>query len=72
MGWCLAAALAGFLVAHGVLVGGLARRRVWGHAVVALLVPPLAPWWGFRAGMRVAPLAWCVTLVLYGVGVVAA
>jgi hypothetical protein len=70
--WCLAAALAIFVAAHGVLVVGLARRRAWGRAAIALLVPPLAPWWGYRAGMRVATLAWCAALLLYTAGVVAA
>jgi hypothetical protein len=70
--WCLAAALAVFVAAHGVLVVGLARRRAWGRAAIALLVPPLAPWWGYRAGMRVAALVWGASLLLYAAGVVAA
>jgi hypothetical protein len=72
MAWCLATVLAVFVAAHGVLVVGLARRHVLAKAVVALLVPPLAPWWGFRAGMRVATVAWCAALALYTVGVILA
>jgi hypothetical protein len=72
MGWCLASALTVFAAAHVALVAGLARRRAWGRAVVALLVPPLAPWWGYRAGLRVATIAWCAALALYAVGVVVA
>jgi hypothetical protein len=72
MAWCIASALAVFVVAHVALVAGLARRRAWGRAVVALLVPPLAPWWGYRAGLRVATIAWCAALALYAVGVVVA
>jgi hypothetical protein len=72
MAWCLASALAVFVAAHVALVAGLAQRRAWGHAVVALLVPPLAPWWGYRAGLRTATIAWCAALALYAAGVVIA
>jgi hypothetical protein len=72
MAWCIASALAVFLAAHVALVAGLARRHAWWRAVVALLVPPLAPWWGYRAGLRVATIAWCAALALYAVGVVVA
>jgi hypothetical protein len=72
MGWCLASALTVFLAAHVVLVAGLARRRAWGRAVVALLVPPLAPWWGYREGLRVATIAWCAALAVYALGVIVA
>jgi hypothetical protein len=72
MGFCLAAALAAFVAAHGTLVVGLARRRAWGPAALALVVPPLAPWWGYRAGMRGPSVAWCAALVLYTVGVATA
>jgi len=72
MAWCIASALAVFLAAHVALVAGLARRRPSWRAVVALLVPPLAPWWGYRAGLRVATIAWCAALALYAVGVVVA
>jgi len=72
MAWCIASALAVFVAAHVVLVAGLARQRAWGRAVAALLVPPLAPWWGYGAGLRVATIAWCAALALYALGVVVA
>ena len=72
MAWCIASALAVFLAAHVALVAGLARRPPRWRAVVALLVPPLAPWWGYRAGLRVATIAWCAALALYAAGVVVA
>jgi hypothetical protein len=72
MAWCLASSLVVFLAAHVALVAGLARKRAWGRVVIALLVPPLAPWWGYRAGLRVATIAWCAALALYTVGVIAA
>ncbi len=68
-GVALAVVLAVFVAAHVVLVAGLARSRAWGRAVVALLVPPLAPWWGWGAGLRAAAIAWCAALALYALGV---
>lgn len=72
MAWGIASALAVFLAAHVALVAGLARKRAWGRAAVALVVPPLAPWWGYREGLRTATIAWCAALALYTVGVVVA
>jgi hypothetical protein len=69
MGIALAIVLGAFVAAHGVLVAGLARgsgtRR---RALLALIVPPLAPWWGYRAGMRLRALAWAAALALYAFG----
>jgi hypothetical protein len=70
MSWCLASALLVFVTAHVALVVGLARRDVWWRAALALAVPPLAPWWGHRAGLRVATIAWCAALALYALGVI--
>jgi hypothetical protein len=69
MGVALAVVLAVFVAAHAVLVAGLARSRAWGRAVVALVVPPLAPWWGYRAGLRIPTFVWCTALALYAAGV---
>jgi len=73
MAWSvlLAVALAAFLGAHGALVVGLARRHPRWRAAAALVVPPLAPWWGRRAGLRIATIVWCAALALYAAGVVA-
>ena len=68
-GVALTVVLAVFVAAHAVLVAGLARRRAWRRAVVALLVPPLAPWWGWSAGLRAPTLVWCAALALYALGV---
>jgi hypothetical protein len=57
------------------LVAGLARSRTpyrWARAVVAFLVPPLAPWWGHRAGLRITAILWCAALALYTAGVMLA
>jgi hypothetical protein len=72
MGWCLAATLVVFVAAHVALVVGLARRGKWRQAALALVVAPLAPWWGREAGMRVVAIAWCAALGLYAVGVAVA
>jgi hypothetical protein len=65
MGWCLAAALVVFAAAHLALLVGLLRRASWRRALVALLLPPLAPWWGYAAGLRIPAIAWCAALALY-------
>jgi hypothetical protein len=72
MGITLATALAAFLAAHAVLVAGLARAGAWRRAVLAFLVPPLAPWWGWSAGLRRPVMAWGAALVLYAAGVAVA
>ncbi len=69
MGIALAIVLCVLLAAHVVLVAGLARRGSWGRALVALLVAPLAPWWGWEAGLRAAAIAWAAALLLYALGV---
>jgi hypothetical protein len=61
------------LVAHaGVHVAiavGLARRRAFARAALALFVPPLAPWWAWQAGMRARTYGWAATLSLYAIEV---
>jgi nitrate/nitrite transporter NarK len=52
------------------IVIGLARRHAYGHAMVALVVPPLAAWWGWRAGLRRTTLVWGAALALYTMGAV--
>lgn len=64
--------LAVFLCAHVSIAAGLARRRLWGRALACLVLPPLAPWWGWEEGMRVRSLAWVGALVVYTGGVIAA
>jgi hypothetical protein len=69
VGIALAVALTAFVAAHLALVAGLARRKAWWRAATALFVAPLAPWWGYRSGMRLRSLAWAAALVLYAMGV---
>jgi hypothetical protein len=69
LGIALAIVLLALLAAHVVLVAGLARRGRWVRALVGLVVAPLAPWWGWKAGLRAAAIAWAVALALYTLGV---
>jgi hypothetical protein len=68
------AALSVWLVAFGVLATahvtlaiGLARRRPRSRALMALAFPPLAPWWGWKAGMTVRSASWIVAAIVYTV-----
>ena len=69
VGIALAIVVLVLLASHLVLVAGLARRGRWGRALVALVVAPLAPWWGWQAGMRAASIAWAAALGVYALGV---
>ncbi len=72
MGIALAVTLAVLAGAHARLVWGLARRTgVWRiRAALALFVLPLAPWWGWKAGLRGTTLVWGAALALYSLGVI--
>lgn len=67
----LVAALVALVVAHAALVVGLARLRphVWWRTALAILLPPLAPYWGFRHGLRVRTFAWLGAITIYALGV---
>ena len=70
MGVALAVALAVFFGAHVALVAGLARRHSWKMALSALVVAPLAPFWGWRRGMRARTIAWLSARVVYALGTI--
>lgn len=38
------------------------------HGLVALVVPPLAPFWGFQVGRKKLAIAWIVAFVVYVIG----
>lgn len=67
---CVAVGL--HLVAHVTLVIGLLRRKPWWRGLVALVVPPLAPFWGYEAELRGRVTLWVVTLAVYLASVTAA
>jgi hypothetical protein len=72
VGLWLAVALAAHVAAHLALLVGLARRRPKWRAVAALVVPPLAPMWGWTDGMTRRAYAWTFAVVAYAIGVIAA
>ncbi len=57
-----------FAGAHVSLLGGLVARRPRYRAAVALMLPPLAPYWGWRAGFRRRVYTWAIALALYALG----
>jgi hypothetical protein len=61
----LLAAFATFVTAHAALVFGLAARPPRWRAFVALVLVPLAPYWGVRAGMYLRSALWGVGALAY-------
>jgi hypothetical protein len=61
----LLVAFATFVTAHLALVFGLALRKPWWRALLALPFAPLAPYWGVRAGMYVRAVVWVVSALAY-------
>jgi hypothetical protein len=51
--------------AHVALVAGLVARKQWWRAPFALVVVPLAPYWGFRERMRARVVVWTAALAVY-------
>jgi hypothetical protein len=63
----LIAAFATLCTAHLATVVGLAARRPRWHAPLALVVPPLAPYWAAGQGMGGRAVIWIASGVLYAV-----
>jgi hypothetical protein len=63
----LVVAFATWLTTHVTLAVGLVRRAPRWHALVALLVAPLAPWWGWQAKMRLRAALWMTAAAVYAV-----
>lgn len=60
------------VTAHvSLLVGLLLRHPRW-RAPVALVMPPLAPYWGYDAGMRFRTLIWVGAVCVYAVAMILA
>ncbi|MGO8993903.1 MAG: hypothetical protein ACLQVI_11280 [Polyangiaceae bacterium] len=70
LGCWLACAFAVLLAAHVALLVGLAQRPPRWRALVALVVPPLAPVWGWNEMPRRAH-AWAIAFAAYAVVIVA-
>ena len=63
----LIGSLATWEVLHVRLSMRLMRRQPRWRGIVALVIPPLAPYWAIRAGDRAHAIAWGVTLLAWGV-----
>ncbi|HYJ08574.1 MAG TPA: hypothetical protein VEX18_06185 [Polyangiaceae bacterium] len=48
------------------------RRKPWWRGLVALVIPPLAPFWGYEAELRGRVTLWVATLAVYLASVTAA
>jgi hypothetical protein len=57
---------------HVALSAALLTRRPRWRALLALLVPPLAPYWGYKEGWRKGALIWVAAFCLYAVARMAA
>jgi hypothetical protein len=69
MGVALALAFCAFAGAHVAILAGLVQRKLWATAVAAAFFWPLAPWEGWRLGMRARTVAWAAALAVYALGV---
>jgi hypothetical protein len=65
----LAIDLLAFAGAHLSLLGSLIARPPRYRGFVALLVPPLAPYWGWQDGIKARVFVWTAALGLYATGV---
>lgn len=61
----LVIASAAHVTVHVALLFGLFRRGPALRALAALLLPPLAPFWGYEVGLKKRSAAWLVSLVVY-------
>jgi hypothetical protein len=60
------------MVAHVMLVIGLLVRKPWWRGLLAFVVPPLAPFWGYEARLRGPVALWIGSLVVYVASLTAA
>jgi hypothetical protein len=68
----LVSSFALLVCAHVTLAVGLMLRRPRWRGPLALLLPPLAPYWGLGGGLRVRGVLWLTALALYALARVAA
>lgn len=60
-------AFAAWITAHITIVAGLVARRPRWRALAALVIVPLAPFWGLRARMFVRSAIWIASAGVYGI-----
>jgi hypothetical protein len=58
-------AFATLVTAHVAIVWSLAKLHPRWRALVAFVVPPLAPYWALRSGMVVRGGIWIGSVILY-------
>jgi hypothetical protein len=63
----LVTAFAVLATVHCALAFAIGRRASLGRALVAFVLPPLAPWWGWRHGLRVRSSVWIASALAYAV-----
>ena len=68
----LVVAFATLLTVHVALAFGLARQPPRWRGLVALVVAPLAPWWGWHARLRARAIVWLAAAFAYAVALVIA
>ncbi|MGC4089833.1 MAG: hypothetical protein QM756_18495 [Polyangiaceae bacterium] len=61
----LSCALGALVTAHVALVAGLATQKPRWRALLALLLPPLAPYWGLEARRFGWSAAWIAAALVY-------
>ncbi|HEX9295908.1 MAG TPA: hypothetical protein VF881_08730 [Polyangiaceae bacterium] len=61
----LVLAFATLVTVHVAIVFGLAKEQPRWRAAVAFFVPPLAPYWALRGGMKVRGGIWIGSVILY-------
>lgn len=66
-------AFATFVTTHVAIVARLLFRKDdrW-RGAVAIIAPPLAPLWALRRGWRGAAVLWIASVIVYGIGLIAA
>ena len=67
----LVTSFAALVTDHLALAVGLTLRRPRWRGAAALVVPPLAPYWGFRASMRKRVIIWIAAVCVYAVSLLA-
>jgi hypothetical protein len=65
LSYALLVALLAHFGAHCAIAIGLAQGGAYRRAALAFFVAPLAPWWGWEAGMKGRVVAWGTALALY-------
>lgn len=68
----LVLAFATLVTVHVLLVGALVLDKPRWRGFAALLVPPLAPIWGYRTGRRRSATVWVMAVVVYAIALIAA